>query len=123
MNIEVLLIASGQNVKRLLAFGGHRPKKLAQAAALRPPTATGHKIRRAREHRAERSWLPSRVFFNSLDRFRYSDFGSALALCSPSCRVEDFSDVRSCTTKKFPKKDAHTLEFIHDSSKIHRLLF
>ena len=69
VNIEALLIASGQNVKRLLAFGGHRPKKLAQAAALRPPTATGHKISGAREHNAERSWPPSRVFFNKLDRF------------------------------------------------------
>ncbi len=71
VNIEALLIASGQNVKRLLAFGGRRPKKLAQAAALRTPTATGHKISRAREHRAERSWPPSRVFFNSLGRFWY----------------------------------------------------
>ncbi len=44
MNIEALLIASGQNVKRLLAFGGLRPKKLAQAAALRPPAATSHTI-------------------------------------------------------------------------------
>jgi Transposase DDE domain len=40
VNIEALLIASGQNVKRMLAFGGLRPKKLAQAAALRPPAAT-----------------------------------------------------------------------------------
>jgi Transposase DDE domain len=39
VNIEALLIASGQNVKRLLAFGGRRPKKLAQAAALRLPEA------------------------------------------------------------------------------------
>jgi transposase len=39
VNIEALLIASGQNVKRLLTFGGQRPTKLAQAAALRPPTA------------------------------------------------------------------------------------
>jgi hypothetical protein len=69
VNIEALLIASGQNVKRLLAFGGRRPKKLAQAAALRSPSATGHKISGAREHRAERSWPPSRVFFNSLERF------------------------------------------------------
>jgi transposase len=66
VNIEALLIASGQNVKRLLAFGGRRPKKLAQAAALRQPTATGHKISRVREHRAERSWPPSRAFFNRL---------------------------------------------------------
>src|SRR5438270_1027484 len=71
VNIEALLIASGQNVKRLLAFGGRRPKRLAQAAALRPPSATGHKIARAREHRADHSWPPSRAFFNSLGRFRY----------------------------------------------------
>jgi transposase len=72
VNIEALLIAAGQNMKRLLAFGGRRPKKLAQAAALRPPTATDHKNSYAREHRAERSWPPSRVFFNKLGRFRYS---------------------------------------------------
>ena len=66
VNIEALPIASGQNVKRLLGFGSRRPKKLAQAAALRPPTTTDHKISRAREHRAERSWSPSRGFFNSL---------------------------------------------------------
>jgi hypothetical protein len=55
VNIEALLIASGQNVKRLLAFGGRRPKKLAHAAALRPPAATGHEISSAREHRSEHS--------------------------------------------------------------------
>jgi hypothetical protein len=66
VNIEALLIASGQNVKRLVVFGGRRPKKLAQAAALRPPAATGHEVMCAREHRAERSWPPTRVFFNTL---------------------------------------------------------
>jgi transposase len=71
VNIEALLIASGQNVKRLLAFGRRRPKKLAQAAALRPPTATGHEISRVREHRSNRSWWPTKVFFNSLVRFWY----------------------------------------------------
>ncbi|MCA1838431.1 MAG: IS1182 family transposase, partial [Actinobacteria bacterium] len=45
VNIEALLIASGQNVKRLLAFGGRKPKKQAQAAALRPPSARGYKTR------------------------------------------------------------------------------
>jgi hypothetical protein len=50
VNMEALLIASGQNVKRLLTFEGRRPKKLAQAAALRPPVATGHEVSRAREH-------------------------------------------------------------------------
>jgi transposase len=56
VNMEALLIASGQNVKRLLAFGGCRPKKLAQAAALRPPSASGHEIGCARRHRSSRSW-------------------------------------------------------------------
>jgi transposase len=79
VNIEALLIASGQNVKRLLAFGGRSPKKLVQAAALRPPIATGHEISRAREHRSCYSWQPTKAFFNKLDRFRYSNLGSASA--------------------------------------------
>ena len=62
VNIEALLIASGQNVKRLLTFGGRRPKKLAQAAALRPPVATGHEIGRVREHRSSHSWRPTKAF-------------------------------------------------------------
>jgi transposase len=37
VNTEALMTATGQNVKRLLTFGGRRPKKVAQAAALRPP--------------------------------------------------------------------------------------
>jgi hypothetical protein len=37
VNCEVLITASGQNIKRLLTFGGRGPRKLAQAAALRPP--------------------------------------------------------------------------------------
>ncbi|HVI79257.1 MAG TPA: IS1182 family transposase [Candidatus Acidoferrum sp.] len=69
VNIEALLIASGQNVKRLLTFGGHRPKKLAQAAALRPPVATSHEIGYMREHRSSHSWQPTRAFFNSLVPF------------------------------------------------------
>ena len=70
VNIEALLIASGQNVKRLLAFGGRRPKKLAQTAALRQPTATSHEISRVREHRSSRSWWPTKAFFNKLERYR-----------------------------------------------------
>jgi len=69
VNIEALLIASGQNVKRLLAFECRRPKKLAQAAALRPLTTPGHEISRTRKHLARRTWRPTRVFFNRLDRF------------------------------------------------------
>ncbi len=37
VNAEALLTTSGQNVKRLMAFGGRRPSKGAQTAALRPP--------------------------------------------------------------------------------------
>jgi hypothetical protein len=37
VNAEALLIAAVQNVKRLLTFGARRPRKIAQAAALRPP--------------------------------------------------------------------------------------
>ncbi len=39
VNIEVLLIASGQNIKRLLAARGRGPRFLAQAAALYLPEA------------------------------------------------------------------------------------
>jgi hypothetical protein len=37
-NCEILVTASGQNVKRLMQFGGGRPGRPAQVAALRPPT-------------------------------------------------------------------------------------
>ncbi len=40
MNAEALLIATGQNIKRLLTFSGRGPRKLAQAQALRPPAPT-----------------------------------------------------------------------------------
>jgi transposase len=40
VNIEALLVASGQNIKRLLAARGKGPRDLAQAAALHLPTST-----------------------------------------------------------------------------------
>lgn len=52
VNAEVLMIASGQNVKRLIAFGDRSPRKLAQAGALRPPERfPGTEHRGARRHR------------------------------------------------------------------------
>jgi hypothetical protein len=39
VNTEALMIASGQNVKRLLAFQSRGPRRPAQAAALRRPEA------------------------------------------------------------------------------------
>jgi hypothetical protein len=42
VNIETLLIACGQNIKRLVAARGRGPRKLAQAAALRPRGPVNH---------------------------------------------------------------------------------
>ena len=46
VNIEALLIASGQNIKRLVAARGRGPRKLAAAVALRPPDP----VNRCRSH-------------------------------------------------------------------------
>jgi hypothetical protein len=40
VNVEALVIAAGQNIKRLLDFWGRGPRKMAQAQALRPPAPT-----------------------------------------------------------------------------------
>jgi hypothetical protein len=37
VNVEALMTAAGQNIKRLLTFSGRGPRKLAQAVALRLP--------------------------------------------------------------------------------------
>ena len=63
VNIEALMIAAGQNIKRLLTFGGRKPKVPAQAVALRPPDASsGTDFRHAREHRGRPSWRSARPF-------------------------------------------------------------
>ena len=52
---EALMIASGQNVKRLVTFSPRGPKKLAMAAALRPPEKPSPRpIRRHRTIPAQR---------------------------------------------------------------------
>ena len=55
VNIEALLIASGQNIKRLVAARDRRPRKQAQVAALRPPDPVG----RCRAHLP--GWRPLRL--------------------------------------------------------------
>ena len=35
VNAEAMVIAAGQNIKRLLTFSGRRPRKMAQVEALR----------------------------------------------------------------------------------------
>ena len=48
VNMETLLIAAGQNVKRLLTFGHRHPRKTTQAAALRSPSRPTFYAARAR---------------------------------------------------------------------------
>ncbi len=53
VNCEVLVVATGQNIKRLLTFGSRGPRKLAQAAALRPPVAAHLDSRHFRRRHAQ----------------------------------------------------------------------
>ena len=62
VNIEALLTAAGQNLKRLLTFGNRRPRAQAQAAALRPVDTLDLKTCYARNHRVDRSWRLLRPF-------------------------------------------------------------
>lgn len=66
---EAMMTATGQNIKRLLAFVRRGPRKVAQAAALRPPARQrldpAH--RRSGDHRRKRCVRP--MFFNTLGRF------------------------------------------------------
>jgi transposase len=70
VNIEALLIASGQNVKRLVAARERGPRKLAQAEALRPPDP----VSRCGSHVSGRwpSFAGAKAYFNRL---------STLAIC------------------------------------------
>lgn len=51
VNSEALLTATGQNIKRLVQFGDHRPKAPAQVVALRPPGSFNQGNYRSRRHR------------------------------------------------------------------------
>ncbi len=63
VNAEALMIAAGQNIKRLMAFGGWRPRKLAQVAALRPPSRPAKQSRHyARMVSSTTQTSDSRVF-------------------------------------------------------------
>jgi hypothetical protein len=75
VNAEALVIASGQNVKRLLAFGTRGPKRPAQVAALRVPEADRPGFHGVREHRGS-AFGPSETFFNRLRSSR--KFGRAI---------------------------------------------
>ena len=64
VNSEALMIASGQNVKRLLVFGSRPPRRVARAAALRRPEAGRPWFGGVRSHRGRctpPSWrIPAR---------------------------------------------------------------
>jgi hypothetical protein len=63
VNVEALLIASGQNLKRLLASGYRGPRRPAQVAALRQPAPNHpYEFRGVRRHRERHSRRPARVF-------------------------------------------------------------
>ncbi len=62
VNAETLMVASGQNVKRLLAFGARGPRRPAQVAALRRPEASRPEFREVLGHRERRPWCPARPF-------------------------------------------------------------
>lgn len=57
VNAEALLVAIGQNVKRLLSFGYRRPRSMAQAATLRPPRGASFYA----AHATRRSFFPHSV--------------------------------------------------------------
>jgi hypothetical protein len=64
VTIEALLIACGQNIKRLVAARERAPRKLAQAEALRPPDP----VSRCRTHVSGRwpSLAGAKAYFNRL---------------------------------------------------------
>jgi Transposase DDE domain len=72
VNTEALLIASGQNLKRLLlAFGYRGPRRPAQVVALRQPAPKPYEFRGLRRHRKRHS-RRQEGFFNSLISSRKS---------------------------------------------------
>ena len=62
VNTEALMIASGQNVKRLLAFGSRGPRRPAQVTALRRPEASRRGFHGLRRHRGRCTWGPAGTF-------------------------------------------------------------
>jgi hypothetical protein len=62
VNSEALMIASGQNVKRLVAIGSRPPRRVAQVAALRRPEAGPLGFHGVLSHRGRGIWAPARRF-------------------------------------------------------------
>ena len=75
VNAEALLIAAGQNIKRLLTYGHRGPRRGVQVVALRRPALDSYKFCGLRKHRKRCPWRPARVF-NSLECSRKRSFRS-----------------------------------------------
>ena len=65
VNVEALVTAAGQNIKRLLGFSGMGPRKLAQAQALRPSAPTSSANRRLLPGSHPRSLTPLLARFST----------------------------------------------------------
>src|SRR5919202_2911343 len=62
VNAEALLIAAGQNIKRLLTYAHRGPRREAQVIALRHPTSKPYAFCSVRKHLKRCAWRPPRVF-------------------------------------------------------------
>ncbi len=71
VNAEALLIAAGQNIKRLLTFGHRGPRRPAQVAALRQPAPYPCELCGVRKHR-RRCPRRQQGFFNTLSTSTHS---------------------------------------------------
>jgi hypothetical protein len=62
VNAEAMVIAAGQNIKRLLTFSGRGPRRMAQVEALRAPAPTPSANGRLLQgsHRRRSTPLPAR---------------------------------------------------------------
>ena len=65
VNAEAMVIAAGQNIKRLLTFSGRRPRKLAQVEALRAPAPTSWANGRLLQHSHRRRSTPLLARFST----------------------------------------------------------
>ena len=77
MNAEAIMIASEQNIKRLVAFASRGPRRVAQVAALRGAEAGRRGFHGVREHHGRCPLPPSGTFFNRLGNsanFAVTDF-------------------------------------------------
>jgi|SRR5918998_446273 hypothetical protein len=62
VNGEALLIAAGQNIKRLLTYGQRGPRRPAQVVALRRPASNLFEFYGIRKHRKRYTWRSAGVF-------------------------------------------------------------